>query len=73
MMIYKSFRGCEGEDEGEFTDEKIIQSNHTTCFDRCLDSQSSGMLRIIYNYILISNEYYGSMNCFGNSLELSLF
>jgi hypothetical protein len=32
---------------GEFTDEKIIQSNHTTCFDCGLGSQSSGMLRII--------------------------
>ncbi len=35
------------EGEGEFTDEKIIQSNHTTCFDSCLGYQSSGMLRTI--------------------------
>jgi hypothetical protein len=32
---------------GEFTDEKIIQSDHTTCFDSSLGYQSSGMFRII--------------------------
>ncbi len=37
----------EGVGEGEFTDEKIIQSSHTTCFDSCLGYQSSGMFRII--------------------------